>query len=42
MLDDSEDTDVLTHFLPSIRFIQAELDKGQGVLVHCLAGISAS
>ena len=42
MLDDSEDADVLTHLLPSIRFIQAELDKGRGVLVHCLAGISAS
>ena len=37
MLDDSDDADVLTHFLPSIRFIQAELDKGRGVLVHCLA-----
>ena len=42
MLDDTEDADVLTHLLPSIGFIQAELDKGRGVLVHCMAGISAS
>lgn len=28
------------HFLPCIHFIQAELDKGRGVLVHCHAGIS--
>ena len=39
-LDDTEDADILTHFLPSIHFIQAELDKGRGVLVHCHAGIS--
>lgn len=41
MLDDTEDADVLTHLLPSISFIQAELDKGRGVIVHCLAGVSA-
>ena len=41
MLDDTEDADVLTHLLPSIHFIQAELDKGRGVLVHCMAGVSA-
>ena len=40
MLDDTEDADVLVHLLPSIHFIQAELDKGRGVLVHCQAGIS--
>lgn len=42
LLDDSEDADILVHLLPSIHFIQAELDKGRGVLVHCHAGISRS
>ncbi|KAM6503317.1 hypothetical protein JOM56_000260 [Amanita muscaria] len=42
LLDDSEDEDVLVHLLPSIHFIQEELDKGRGVLVHCQAGISRS
>ncbi|KAJ3505705.1 hypothetical protein NLJ89_g7277 [Agrocybe chaxingu] len=41
-VDDSEDADILAHFLPSIHFIQAELDKGRGVLVHCQAGVSRS
>lgn len=41
-IDDSADEDVLVHFLPSISFIQKELDKGRGVLVHCQAGISRS
>ncbi|KAF8174097.1 hypothetical protein BJ912DRAFT_66559 [Pholiota molesta] len=41
-IDDTEDADILTHFLPSIHFIQAELDKGRGVLVHCQAGVSRS
>ncbi|KAF8708903.1 hypothetical protein AX14_013529 [Amanita brunnescens Koide BX004] len=42
MLDDTEDADVLVHLLPSIHFIQAELGKGRGVLVHCQAGVSRS
>lgn len=42
LLDDTEDADVLRHLLPSIHFIQAELEKGRGVLVHCHAGISRS
>ncbi|KDQ32112.1 hypothetical protein PLEOSDRAFT_1034159 [Pleurotus ostreatus PC15] len=42
LLDDTEDADILTHFLPSISFIQNELDKGRGVLVHCQAGMSRS
>ncbi|EGO03696.1 hypothetical protein SERLA73DRAFT_69538 [Serpula lacrymans var. lacrymans S7.3] len=41
-IDDSAEEDVLVHFLPSISFIQQELDKGWGVLVHCQAGISRS
>ncbi|KAJ7247897.1 hypothetical protein B0H12DRAFT_1186698 [Mycena haematopus] len=42
LLDDTEETDVLVHFIPAITFIQAELDKGRGVLVHCQAGMSRS
>ncbi|RDB30141.1 Tyrosine-protein phosphatase yvh1 [Hypsizygus marmoreus] len=42
LLDDTEDADILRHLLPSIHFIQAELDKGRGVLVHCHAGVSRS
>ncbi|PFH48684.1 hypothetical protein AMATHDRAFT_5592 [Amanita thiersii Skay4041] len=41
-LDDTEDADVLVHLLPAIHFIQAEMDKGRGVLVHCQAGVSRS
>ncbi|KAA1472417.1 hypothetical protein DENSPDRAFT_800964 [Dentipellis sp. KUC8613] len=41
-LDDTEDADILQHLLPSIAFIQAELDKNRGVLVHCQAGMSRS
>ncbi|KAL0067179.1 tyrosine protein phosphatase yvh1 [Marasmius tenuissimus] len=42
LLDDTEEADILQHFLPSISFIQAEVSKGRGVLVHCQAGISRS
>ncbi|KAJ7774470.1 hypothetical protein DFH07DRAFT_100311 [Mycena maculata] len=42
LLDDTEEADVLVHFIPAITFIQAELDKGRGVLVHCQAGMSRS
>ncbi|KAJ7778113.1 hypothetical protein B0H16DRAFT_1405873 [Mycena metata] len=42
LLDDTEEQDVLVHFIPAITFIQAELDKGRGVLVHCQAGMSRS
>lgn len=41
-LDDTADEDILIHFLPCITFIQAELDKKRGVLVHCQAGMSRS
>ncbi|KAJ6472654.1 hypothetical protein DFH09DRAFT_1057900 [Mycena vulgaris] len=42
LLDDTEEADILVHFVPAITFIQAELDKGRGVLVHCQAGMSRS
>ncbi|KAJ6558000.1 hypothetical protein B0H19DRAFT_125381 [Mycena capillaripes] len=42
LIDDTEEQDVLVHFIPAITFIQAELDKGRGVLVHCQAGMSRS
>ena len=39
-LDDTEDADVLSHLVTAIQFIEAELEKGRGVLVHCQAGLS--
>ncbi|KAL1946229.1 hypothetical protein VTO73DRAFT_15356 [Trametes versicolor] len=41
-IDDTDSSDILQHFVPAITFIQAELDKDHGVLVHCQAGISRS
>ncbi|EKM57957.1 uncharacterized protein PHACADRAFT_139436 [Phanerochaete carnosa HHB-10118-sp] len=41
-IDDTENEDILKHLVVAITFIQAELDKGRGVLVHCVAGISRS
>ncbi|KAI0656971.1 hypothetical protein C8Q70DRAFT_306841 [Cubamyces menziesii] len=41
-IDDTESSDILQHFVPAITFIQAELDKNHGVLVHCQAGMSRS
>ncbi|KAJ3799247.1 hypothetical protein GGU11DRAFT_679855 [Lentinula aff. detonsa] len=41
-LDDSEEEDILIHLLPAIAFIQSELNKGRGILVHCQAGVSRS
>ena len=41
-IDDTESSDLLQHFVPAITFIQAELDKNHGVLVHCQAGMSES
>ncbi|TBU39843.1 hypothetical protein BD309DRAFT_928271 [Dichomitus squalens] len=41
-IDDTDSSDILQHFVPAITFIQAELDKGKGVLVHCQAGMSRS
>ncbi|KAI0032407.1 hypothetical protein K488DRAFT_78503 [Vararia minispora EC-137] len=42
LLDDTEDADILQHLVPAITFIDAELRKGRGVLVHCQAGMSRS
>ncbi|THV01954.1 hypothetical protein K435DRAFT_792901 [Dendrothele bispora CBS 962.96] len=42
LLDDTEEEDILVHLMPAITFIQAELGKGRGVLVHCHAGVSRS
>ncbi|KAI0052194.1 hypothetical protein FA95DRAFT_1553891 [Auriscalpium vulgare] len=42
LLDDTYEADVLQHLIPAITFIQAELEKGRGVLVHCHAGTSRS
>ena len=39
-LDDTEDADVLSHLVTAIQFIEAEMEKGRGVLVHCQAGLS--
>ncbi len=39
-IDDTDSSDILQHFVPAVTFIQAELDKDHGVLVHCQAGIS--
>jgi dual specificity phosphatase 12 len=41
MIDDEEESDILPHLVPSISFIQSELEKGRGVLIHCHAGMSA-
>ncbi|KAJ3533312.1 hypothetical protein NMY22_g7384 [Coprinellus aureogranulatus] len=41
-LDDLEDEDILVHMGPCIKFIEKELAKGHGVLVHCQAGVSRS
>ena len=39
-LDDTEDADALAFFPQCISFIENELDRGRGVLVHCQAGMS--
>ena len=40
-IDDTEEEDILNHLIACISFIEAELEKGHGVLVHCQAGMSA-
>ena len=41
LLDDTAEADILQHLIPSITFIEAELEKDRGILVHCQAGMSA-
>lgn len=41
-IDDTDEEDILNHLTASISFIEAELEKGHGILVHCQAGMSAA
>ncbi|KAG8733889.1 hypothetical protein FRC12_018716 [Ceratobasidium sp. 428] len=40
-LDDTEEQDVLSYLPATIAFIQSALASGDGVLIHCMAGMSA-
>lgn len=40
-LDDSPDSDVLEHIPACNALIEAALSRGDGVLVHCQAGMSS-
>jgi protein-tyrosine phosphatase len=40
-LDDTEEQDVLSYLPATIAFIQKSLTSGDGVLIHCMAGMSA-
>ncbi|KIJ36307.1 hypothetical protein M422DRAFT_212249 [Sphaerobolus stellatus SS14] len=42
LLDDTDDADALAHFPACNQWIDAEIKKGRGVLVHCQAGMSRS
>ncbi|CAE6429810.1 unnamed protein product [Rhizoctonia solani] len=41
-LDDTEEQDVLAYLPATISFIQKSLASGDGVLIHCMAGMSRS
>ncbi|KAG9110285.1 hypothetical protein FRC07_008219 [Ceratobasidium sp. 392] len=41
-LDDTEEQDVLSYLPATIAFIQSALASGDGVLIHCMAGMSRS
>ncbi|QRV75935.1 Dual specificity phosphatase, catalytic domain [Ceratobasidium sp. AG-Ba] len=41
-LDDTEEQDVLSYLPATIAFIQNSLASGDGVLIHCMAGMSRS
>lgn len=41
-VDDTEQTNIIEHFLPCVDFIHSILEKKEGVLVHCQAGVSRS
>ncbi|KAI5479904.1 hypothetical protein MNV49_002462 [Pseudohyphozyma bogoriensis] len=42
LIDDSASTNIIAHFAGSNDFIGDALAKGEGVLVHCQAGVSRS
>jgi dual specificity phosphatase 12 len=41
-LEDSEDTDISSKFLRVIKHVDAALQRGDCVLIHCAAGVSRS
>ncbi|BGP16539.1 hypothetical protein JCM10213_000549 [Rhodosporidiobolus nylandii] len=41
-VDDDDKTNIVEHFAPTADFIDEALTQGQGVLVHCHAGVSRS
>ncbi|GAA5882496.1 hypothetical protein JCM16303_001764 [Sporobolomyces ruberrimus] len=41
-VDDTATTNIAEHFVPTGNFIDAARQNGQGVLVHCQAGVSRS
>ena len=41
-VEDAYDADISSYFSHCNDFIQQSLDKGEGILVHCYAGISRS
>ncbi|KAF8583306.1 hypothetical protein K439DRAFT_1412331 [Ramaria rubella] len=42
LLDDTDEADALVHFPACIEWIDSQIKKGRGVLVHCQAGMSRS
>ncbi|GAA6028360.1 hypothetical protein JCM8097_006993 [Rhodosporidiobolus ruineniae] len=41
-VDDTDKANILEHFVPTANFIHDALERNQGVLVHCQAGVSRS
>jgi dual specificity phosphatase 12 len=39
-IEDSDDADILVFLPAAVAFIEKEVDKSRGVLVHCVAGVS--
>lgn len=40
-LDDTAETDALVYFPACIEWIDSEITKGRGVLVHCQVGMNS-